>query len=643
MSSNICLVSVEKETTKLFRQTVTALQKPPLIIEATLDSVEDAVRSATADGCEIFVAMEHNARNLRKRLKSTVVTIYLNDLDIAEAVHRAKKRHGEPVALMRYRFRNEHRLSTLAEVMDCEIRDFIFHSEEDCRIKLLKAGREGCRAAVVGGPLPVSLNHEQTIPCMHLLPTRANIILAIRQAEQIAQVRQIERREAMKFRYVAQYSFTGIIVTDEQQKIIVFNPTAERIFGIKEGQALGRSLAQVIPQGHLLTGGPMDHAQLEDLKVLRQKNLIVNRIPVLEGRDVFGVIYTFQEVSRIQSIEEKIRRASHAKGLTAKITFQDVIGSSKIVDKTIGRAKQFAATDETILITGESGTGKEMFAQSIHNESPRRNQPFVAINCAAIPSTLLESELFGYAEGAFTGARKGGKQGVFELAHQGTIFLDEIGELPRAAQGHLLRVLQEKEVMRVGDGKVTPVDVRVIAATNQSLEDAVKQNTFRWDLYHRLNVLQLRLPPLREHREDVLLLANALVDRVCSDQWQTDQMKKVLKKYRTILEDYPWPGNIRELQNLMKRMATLWQTMTGESIDKEVRDLLDEAFSSTLASTPISKSYVSTNLKTMLSHVENEWIQQQYEESRGTKKDLAKRLGMDPSTLWRKLKKNRLP
>jgi transcriptional regulator, propionate catabolism operon regulatory protein len=639
--ADICLVSVQKETTMLFQQTVSVLPKPPLVLDTTLDSAEAAVRTAMADGCEIFVAIEHNARNLRKRLESTIVTIPVTDLDIAEALHQAKKQHGQPIALIRYHFRNE-RLSALREILDCEIKEFIFRDEEECRINLLKAGQEGCRAAVVGGPIPAFVNHEQPIPCASLLPAPANIILAVRQAEQILQVRQTERREAMKFKYVAQYAFTGIIVTDEQQKIIVFNPTAERIFGIKEGQALGRSMAQVIPQGHVLTGGSMDRAQLEDIKVLQQKNLIVNRIPILEGHDLFGVIYTFQDVSRIQSIEEKIRRASHTKGLTAKMTFQDVIGNSKTVVKTISSAKRFAITDETILITGESGTGKEMFAQSIHNESPRRNQPFVAINCAAIPSTLLESELFGYAEGAFTGARKGGKQGVFELAHHGTIFLDEISELPRVAQGHLLRVLQEKEVMRVGDGKVTPVDVRVVAATNQSLEDAVKQNAFRWDLYHRLNVLRLVLPPLREHQEDVLPVADALVDKSCCDQRLADQIKEVLKKYKTTLEVYPWPGNVRELQNLVKRMVALLQTSTGESIDKEVGDLLDETFSNILASMPITKSYVSANLKTMMSYLENELISQQYQESQGSKKDLAQKLGMNRTTLWRKLNKNGL-
>jgi propionate catabolism operon transcriptional regulator len=643
MSSDICIVSVETETTNLFRQAVSTLPKPPLVIETTLDSAESAVRAAMAGGCEIFLAMEHNARNLRKKFGSTVVSISLNDLDIAEALYRAKKQYGQPVAMMRYRFQNEKLLSSLREVLDCEIRDFIFHNEEDCRAMLLKAGQEGCRAAVVGGPILIFSTREQTIPYVPLLPTQANIILAVQQAEQMAQVRQVERREAMKFKYVAQHSFTGIIVTDEQQRIIVFNPAAERIFGIEERKALGSYLAKVIPQGHLLTEGPMDQTQLEDLKVLRQKNkiqnkqLIVNRIPIVEEERVQGLIFTFQEVSDIQSMEEKIRRASHAKGLFAKLGFQNIVGNSKTLREAVNRARRFAGTDETILITGESGTGKEVFAQSIHNASHRHGHPFLAINCSAISPSLLESELFGYAEGSFTGARRGGKQGVFELAHLGTIFLDEIGELSREAQGHLLRVLQEKEVMRLGDAKITPVNVRVIAATNRPFENALQQNLFRWDLYHRLNVLQLRLPPLREHPEDILPLADHFITQWCAQRRLAQKIKEALARYEDLLTLYGWPGNVRELQNLLRRVVALIGTMTGDSVDQEIRELLEENFGNTPPLVSAAKRSPGMP-KFTIADQNTELIRRQHDEWRGSKAELARRLGIGRTTLWRRLK-----
>lgn len=228
----------------------------------------------------------------------------------------------------------------------------------------------------------------------------------------------------------------------------------------------------------------------------------------------------FQDVTRIQEMEGKFYRKIHLRGHVAKYTFDDILFQSSEIKRTIETAQRYSEVDSNILIIGETGTGKEIFAQSIHNHSNRKNNPFVAINCAALPENLLESELFGYAEGAFTGAMKGGKQGFFELAHRGTIFLDEIGEISPKMQSRSLRVLQEREIMRIGDDKVIPVDVRILSATNKDLMQMVKSNDFREDLYYRLSVLDLVLPPLRERREDIPLLVNAFIQKGLSDQKQ---------------------------------------------------------------------------------------------------------------------------
>ena len=569
----------------------------------------------------------------------TVVAIPLNTLAIAEAIYVAKARFGQPVALLRFHYHDD-RLHTLQQIMNCRIKEFLFHDEQGCRLALRRAEKEGCKAAVIGGPIPKPAPGKKGLPCVQLVPAPADIILAFQQAKQIAKVRQIERHDAMKFKYVAEYSFTGIIVTGEDSRIMVFNPAAERIFEVPASRALGRTMAEIIPQSHLLTDGTTTAAQPEELRVIGQKHLMVSRIPILEHAQIFGVIYICQEVHEIQSMEEKIRRASRADGLIARMTFREIVGKSRAMRETISRAQRFAASDETILIAGESGTGKEIFAHSIHNHSSRRNQPFVAINCAAIPSTLLESELFGYAGGAFTGARRGGKQGVFELAHRGTILLDEIGELPRTAQGHLLRVLQEKEVMRIGDGKVTPLDVRVIAATNQPLEEALERGLFRWDLFHRLNVLQLRLPPLREHSEDVLPLANHFTDEFCSDERLAEQIKATLQKYENVLTGCLWPGNCRQVQNLIKRVVALVKTMTADSVEQEIKDLFDESFRNAVGSATPARQRPSSYLKGTLTHLESELIWQQYRELGGSKKELARKLGINRSTLWRKLKRD---
>ena len=442
----------------------------------------------------------------------------------------------------------------------------------------------------------------------------------------------------MYSRYVVQCTFSGIIVVDKEDIITVFNPAAERIFGIPANQALCQSLEKLFPQYHLLADDKKEYPQLDELKTIRQKQLLVNRIPIVEKGEVIGTIFTFRKPSMIQSMEEKIRRSLHAKGLTAKLNFQDIVGHSKTIRETVSRAQRFASSDETILITGESGTGKEVFAQSIHNASPRRERPFVAINCSSIPSTLLESELFGYAGGAFTGARREGKQGMFELAHLGTIFLDEIAELSHEAQAHMLRVLQEKEVMRVGDGKVTLVDVRVIAATNRPLEKAVQQGYFRLDLYHRMNVLQLKLPALREHPADVLALASTFVNQWCPNQQLTTKIIAVLVKYEGLLTHYSWPGNVRELQNLIRRVVALVGTMVEGTVEQEIEDLLNEAFADTLVFVPPIKSRNNCDLKTTITGLERELISMNYDELGGNKTKLAKRLGIGRTTLWRKLK-----
>ena len=633
MASKICFISPSAECTLLYREALARLPEPPLIVEGALAAAETVARVALEQGHDIFVTPEHNARYLWGRLNTPIVAIPLTDIVITQALHRARVEYGKPVAFFQFRYHYVH-LSALKEILNCEIKEFIFHDEREGLSELRQAVLENCRA-VVGGVVIASLAQQVGIPCVRLLPKAEDVLAAFNQAQQIASVRRMETREATKFKCVVQHSSTGVIVADERNKISVLNPAAERIFGITAGQAIGRSLNEAIPQ--VLPHVPQDNdqAQMQELKTINQRQLMVHRIPIIEEGKVFGTIFTIFEVSTIESMEERIRRASHTKGLAAKLTFQNIIGDSKIMRDTISRALRFAARDDTILITGESGTGKEVFAQSIHNASSRRAQPFVAVNCSAIPHSLLESELFGYAEGAFTGARRGGKRGVFELAHRGTIFLDEIGELSREAQGHLLRVLQEREVMRIGDGKVTPVDVRVIAATNKPLEQALQEGVFRWDLYYRLNVLQLRLPALKEHLEDVILMASAFVDKWCSNQHLAGQIKQILQKYESLLINFRWQGNVREVQNLIKRVVALVETMAGGSVEQEIKVLLEEMFS---ASPPFSaRSAKGGGLKTKIADYERELILQHNKEHGGSKALLAKRLGIGRTTLWRKL------
>ena len=261
-----------------------------------------------------------------------------------------------------------------------------------------------------------------------------------------------------------------------------------------------------------------------------------------------GYIFKFNTEKELKEVEQDLSKQLAKRGMVAKYRFDDILYESDIMAKNIMLAKKVALTDYTVLINGESGTGKELFAQSIHNFSNRKEKPFVAINCAALPESLLESELFGYEKGAFTGASANGKQGLFEQANHGTIFLDEIGDMSLPLQARLLRVLQEKEIMRLGSDKIINVDIRIIAATNKDLLEAVNKNEFRKDLYYRLCNLPIVLPPLRDRKEDILHTFRHFVGV---------KHKELSEKEVNVLTEYSWPGNVRELKNVADYYITL--------------------------------------------------------------------------------------
>jgi transcriptional regulator with PAS, ATPase and Fis domain len=336
----------------------------------------------------------------------------------------------------------------------------------------------------------------------------------------------------------------------------------------------------------------------------------------------FGTVVTLQEVNKIQQKEAMIRKETYARGHTAKFSFKHIIGQSPAIINTIETARDFAATNSSILISGETGTGKEVFAQSIHNASNRAKGPFVAINCAALPAQLLESELFGYVAGAFTGAHREGKPGLFEIAHGGTIFLDELAEMDYVNQGRLLRFLQEKTVVRLGSFKVLPVDVRVIAATNKDLEYLVRENKFRNDLYYRLNVLRLEIPPLKERKTDIHLYAEAFLTEFSVRSGGNFRLPDDAVRF---LEEYSWPGNIRECRNLMERI-------TATSKKNEITaSILSSMLGRSLQASPPPPSRKEKRLV--------QEIRKALVDARGNYTAASEILGVNRTTLWRRMQK----
>lgn len=378
--------------------------------------------------------------------------------------------------------------------------------------------------------------------------------------------------------------------------------------------------------------------RIPDKVYLREgTSLSTDFIPVKIGDSMPGLVISFMNATRIQQMENHIRRQMSDKGLAARYTFQDIIHKSDIMDKTIENGRRYAGVASNVLLVGETGTGKELFAQSIHNASKRAGNAFVAVNCAALTESLLESELFGYVEGAFTGSKKGGKMGLFEMAHKGTLFLDEISEIPLTFQSKLLRVLQEREVRRVGGNSVISVDVRIIAATNKSLQRQVSEGKFRQDLLYRLNVLRLYIPPLRKRSEDIPLLFHYYL-QYYSNQFGYE-LPILSEGAEELLKQYAFTGNIRELRNIAERLSVVHSgfMITGEEMEEALGQ--DD-----IEITEIPERAAGASLSYMMyaegkREQEKRYIQRLLGEHGYNRSETARAMGVDRSTLWRKMKK----
>ena len=341
----------------------------------------------------------------------------------------------------------------------------------------------------------------------------------------------------------------GVIAIDENGIITHFNKSSEQIFGTKKNEVVGKNLKDLAPNLPLLS--LLEGAESFTYKEVfadfnRQKlHLLSTARPILsENKEIVGAVASYRDYGETQKkVYEIFNKQQH-------LSFDDIIGSSASLQEVIKKAKKIASSNSTVLILGESGTGKELFARAIHEASSQSNKPFVSINCGAIPEALLESELFGYEEGAFTGAKRGGKIGKFELANSGTVFLDEIGNMSLYLQAKLLRVLQERQIERVGGNKLIPVDIRVIAATNSDLQDLVNKGLFRDDLYYRLSVIPLEIPPLRDRKEDIPQLLD--YHRIRYSKLLGKKIIDFDKEALNVCLNYSWPGNVRELVNTVE-------------------------------------------------------------------------------------------
>ncbi|MDD3365322.1 MAG: sigma 54-interacting transcriptional regulator [Syntrophomonas sp.] len=434
------------------------------------------------------------------------------------------------------------------------------------------------------------------------------------------------------------------VIVDKEGIITAMNQTYLDALGLEKNQVVGKHISAITPSTQLpeiLKTGRIDQA---DVFTINGQDSIVTRLPIIKDGVIIGACARslFMDMSGAKILMKKLQETEKElniykeevrQGYRAKWQFKDLIGESPVFVKVKSIAEQVSHTVSTLLITGESGTGKELFAHAIHNSSNRSSHPFVRINCAALPENLLESELFGYEEGAFTGAMKGGKPGKFELAMGGTIFLDEIGDMPLTMQTKLLSVLQERMVERVGGTKPIYINVRVIAATNRDLEQMVADEKFRQDLYYRLNVVRINIPSLRERTNDIPKLVKALMRKI--NQGLGTKINKISNKTIELMQNYAWPGNVRELENLLERALNLADMNREDSITiKHFPVLVEKVYFK-----DVEADTHHTTLGDAMEQLEKKIIFQALKNTNGNKVRTAKQLGIHTSALYRKLEK----
>lgn len=428
-----------------------------------------------------------------------------------------------------------------------------------------------------------------------------------------------------------------IVVVDEKGIITMMSEAYKEFVNCSEPE--GKSVLDVIENTRLHKVIESGNMEVGDLQVIKGNKMISMRIPIKKDGKVVGAIgkVMFKDINDFFSLSKKLNnlqkevefyKSQLCKERKAKYSFDDIIGNCAKIQAVKVLAKRAGNTNSNVLIMGESGTGKELYAHAIHNFSKRCLGPFVKVNCAAIPSELLEAELFGYEEGAFTGAKKGGKKGKFELANGGTIFLDEIGDMPINMQVKLLRVIQEKEIERVGGNVLKEIDVRIVAATNKNLEDMIREEKFREDLYYRLNVIKIALPPLRERKEDIPLLANELRMKVANRLGI--YVEGICKEAIDCLVNYNWPGNIRELENVIERAINLLDSDLVIKVQHLPERLVKNKIKFNVLNT-------SRNLKEIIEEVEKEVILEYLKKTNWNKNKAAKLLGISRAGLYKKI------
>jgi PAS domain S-box-containing protein len=557
MKNKICLVATYGELAELVRELKKELDLPIDVLEGNLDEGARQAMKAEKAGAKIIISRGGTASKIRRKVSIPVVEIRVTGYDMFSAIYPAV-RQGRVLGVLGY-----HNAVTgcraAAQILGIKMHEVILVMEDAetdwdgvrSQVRYLM-DKHGVNTFIGDTSVMTHLNFPE-LDVRLITSCRESILPAVEDAVNLLRVQEEEQKATQRFRAILNFVHDGIVATDEKGCTTLINPVAEKIFQISQGQVIGQPISKFCKNVQVDDVLKSGKAEIGQLQKVSDGHILMNRIPIHVDDVVKGVVATFQPVTEIQDAERTIRQNLYGKGLVSKYTFSDILTVDPKMNRLIKVSRDYSLTGATVLIQGESGTGKELFAQSIHAHSPRARGPFVAVNCAALSPQLLESELFGYVEGAFTGAKKGGKIGLFELAHNGTIFLDEIGDMDKGLQARLLRVLEERRVMRLGSDALIPVNIRVIAATNIDLRKQVVMGHFRNDLYYRLNVLNLPIISLRDRRDDIPLLTMHFFSHF--NREHNRGIKEFPKEITHLFSGYSWPGNVREMKNIIERVV----------------------------------------------------------------------------------------
>jgi propionate catabolism operon transcriptional regulator len=596
--------------------------------EEALRTVREQVEAG--ETVDAIVAAGANGAYLRARSEHPVVIVNPTTLDVLQALVRAR-RISTRIGVVNFRQTVAGLEEAMALLSDTLLEQRAYLTLEEARAHVADLAARGFEAIIGPGPL-CEIAEKMGLKSVLIFGPDA-INRAFRKAAWLFRMAQFEREKSAHTQAALRQLDVGVLTVDVDERIQSVNPAFQRLLGAPASELVGRRLSTVAPELSLARVLETGAEELDLVQRVGTAPVVTSRAPIREHGVLSGAVLTCQEGSAIQRLERSVRSEHRPARAGARYTLAAMTGRSPALERVRTLARRYARTDGTVVITGESGTGKEMVAQGIHAASRRRAHPFVAVNCAAFPESLLESELFGYEEGAFTGSRRGGRPGLFEAAHTGTVFLDEVGDVPLTLQSRLLRVLQEKQVLRLGSNVPTPIDVRVVAATHRDLRESVRSGEFREDLYFRLQILPIHLPPLRERADDVALIAEELLKRALLRHGAPEAQRRALAAILPHLRAYGWPGNVRELENVVERVALLFaDPETGPRPgERDLRAVVPEIFERT------PEAGTRADLRITRESRDRAHVRRVVEECGGNATEAARRLGISRSTLYRKL------